>query len=1516
MRLRSLEVHNFRIIRHTKLEFADGLNVLYGPNELGKSTLVDALRAAFLLPVGSKAIEELVPWGTDDVPRVTVEFELPDTVVAESETANEGTKDQTAPKATSTRWRVSKSFGGGARSTATLERLAANGRVLEEVRGRDVDGRLRALLSWGIPAPGGKGAPRGRPESYLTTALLGDQERVVAIFDTDIDKDGADSGRSRLTDALGALAQEPKVTAILDRLDRQVRHVFTDSGQRRRTQESPLVRCTDEIRLQDDIVKQLEVEVDQARQVEGNLQRLGEQAAETDQRCRLLVRQIEHSRAVLLAQKELTLAVEQEIAAQKTAAEVRETEVQLAACESRQREASESLRLLNEQSQVARLRLAATVAKRNQLQAHAVESCESRRAQLEAQRDAALRESATIQQVVDAALAVETQRDEFDRAQQALRDASTKHLLAAKLFTLIRLRDQELQLQHAESEWQSAALSSGEREAEWQAAKQNFETVNELWQDARQEAVRAAEKLRQIQSSSKTDRDSQQSALLAKQQAAQLRLDIATDAITAAQNTKIQQAELEAATQQFEGAKAAVEQAIKLSQLADLEAQRSEEAALLEELQASLTEEAKQRERVSCAAANFDAHSKALVTARQLLHSHNEAIERSKREARERQLRRDELRSGQLRAQAAADRVRDELAVLRAEEEGLQRLVDAEHRLTEAEDARRQIDIELTQHTAARGSTTQRAVRCLVAAIGFGIGAGVTLLLAFGVPEMRGLCLAASALLGFGGGGTGWLWLRTRHELAQLETQRERCVERRNEIVSTCVMTKSQVESARREHERQLSRVAERASGPERSEEQSRARLAAAMEELRQIEVELDLLPAKEVEAPTATPQELNALTQQVRCHEEELQSANALLEATRRELYLAESRARSAEDAVKTLNLPVVEEQIAVLRSETRLKPWQPIPSQTEALVQERAARESLARAESQATIAAQRLHDRDTEFAELARQIPLPPEQALAAAEADLRNLATLLEQIDAVAESNIQLAQQELDKAESVEADLGQQCTVARSSLEAADESLREARQIENAKRLDLASVAATALRRNDASLTEPHIEVMLDSLAVESNSGSVIDVSSSEAFRIELPRLNALVATLSAEASGGASSNAWTLDRAKSAESNTRTLLDEADRRSQMAQEMLVDRESRHAQLAASLGRPVDEALAETDRRRCEAEDELSGIESASSTDLENVTAECDQAEAVVSELDAQIAQAKSIADDATEAFESSRQAREAARLRQSRETPVAPLNVEAARETLAQRTRELELEFPATTASDSQVAAHERELEHWSNELARINRLLHETRGQLNLSGGAVAKERLEEATEELHRQQTQATELEQEFEAMWYLLQKLKTADAQHTAHLGRSLAKPVSELFKTLTGDRYTQVALTPNLTLNGVVASHAERSADRMSVGARHQLATLLRLSLAAYLRTTVILDDQLTHSDPHRLLWFREQLQSSVRDHGHQVFVITCRPLDYVNAEALPNDGDPLRLEEPNLCVIDLNRLLVRR
>src|SRR6267143_650592 len=53
MRLKKLYVTNFGGIESAEVEFGPGLNVLHGPNDLGKSTLVEAIRLGLLLPHGS-----------------------------------------------------------------------------------------------------------------------------------------------------------------------------------------------------------------------------------------------------------------------------------------------------------------------------------------------------------------------------------------------------------------------------------------------------------------------------------------------------------------------------------------------------------------------------------------------------------------------------------------------------------------------------------------------------------------------------------------------------------------------------------------------------------------------------------------------------------------------------------------------------------------------------------------------------------------------------------------------------------------------------------------------------------------------------------------------------------------------------------------------------------------------------------------------------------------------------------------------------------------------------------------------------------------------------------------------------------------------------------------------------------------------------------------------------------------------------------------------------------------------
>ena len=80
MILKSLEVANFRKFRDPfRIDgFTDGLNIVVEPNETGKSTLLDALRAAFFIRHSAKTelVRSYVPIGDDVAPRVAVGFEL------------------------------------------------------------------------------------------------------------------------------------------------------------------------------------------------------------------------------------------------------------------------------------------------------------------------------------------------------------------------------------------------------------------------------------------------------------------------------------------------------------------------------------------------------------------------------------------------------------------------------------------------------------------------------------------------------------------------------------------------------------------------------------------------------------------------------------------------------------------------------------------------------------------------------------------------------------------------------------------------------------------------------------------------------------------------------------------------------------------------------------------------------------------------------------------------------------------------------------------------------------------------------------------------------------------------------------------------------------------------------------------------------------------------------------------------------------------------------------------------
>lgn len=80
MILKSLELANFRRFRDPlRIDgFTDGFNIVVEPNETGKSTLLEALRAAFFIRYSAKTelVRSYVPIGDDVAPRVAVGFEL------------------------------------------------------------------------------------------------------------------------------------------------------------------------------------------------------------------------------------------------------------------------------------------------------------------------------------------------------------------------------------------------------------------------------------------------------------------------------------------------------------------------------------------------------------------------------------------------------------------------------------------------------------------------------------------------------------------------------------------------------------------------------------------------------------------------------------------------------------------------------------------------------------------------------------------------------------------------------------------------------------------------------------------------------------------------------------------------------------------------------------------------------------------------------------------------------------------------------------------------------------------------------------------------------------------------------------------------------------------------------------------------------------------------------------------------------------------------------------------------
>lgn len=193
-------------------------------------------------------------------------------------------------------------------------------------------------------------------------------------------------------------------------------------------------------------------------------------------------------------------------------------------------------------------------------------------------------------------------------------------------------------------------------------------------------------------------------------------------------------------------------------------------------------------------------------------------------------------------------------------------------------------------------------------------------------------------------------------------------------------------------------------------------------------------------------------------------------------------------------------------------------------------------------------------------------------------------------------------------------------------------------------------------------------------------------------------------------------------------------------------------------------------------------------------------------------------------------------------------------------------------------------------------------------------GGIQLREQVQQVEEALAAARNREHELDVDAKAWKLLSDTLRQAENAEGAHLGRALGGPVGERLVELTRGRYGKLRFDQRLCAEGLEAAGAVESSDvlrALSIGTRDQLATLVRLTIASQLKSAMILDDHLVHTDPQRLAWFRQALMQTAVD--AQVLVFTCRPEDYLTRDELPISGALRDLAGGTIRAIDLGQAI---
>ncbi|SFV28147.1 ATP-binding protein [Hyphomicrobium facile] len=323
MKILALRVAAFRrFVEPVAIEtFGDGVNVLCGPNEMGKSTMFHALEAAFLTrhKVSGGALDAMRPYGGGE-PLVEVDFE-----------------------AQGRRWHIRKQFGRGASallsdldSGAIVARNAEAEERLAELTGRssDLPGsfglvwvRQKQTLSLPEPDIDPAGKVKDRGERAILRDVIG-REIETAAFDA-----AFEGVRDRTKRALDLLLT-PSRAGIKKDGPLYVAQQLRDDAKKERDETRTIAQAAEQ-RLNDIVemtrrLGELEAEVQSNASGSGTLALEARRAAAIDTRSQrdlareaMRAREAEHAAALgaLASRKKLAEALDQKRAGYATAVE-------------------------------------------------------------------------------------------------------------------------------------------------------------------------------------------------------------------------------------------------------------------------------------------------------------------------------------------------------------------------------------------------------------------------------------------------------------------------------------------------------------------------------------------------------------------------------------------------------------------------------------------------------------------------------------------------------------------------------------------------------------------------------------------------------------------------------------------------------------------------------------------------------------------------------------------------------------------------------------------------------------------------------------------------------------------------------------------------------------------------------------------------------------------------------------------------------------------------------------------